>query len=288
MRLVDRVSRFDPWFLQAPDATSRLGLSTLQKSTAAIWMLAYGVPVDACDEYIRLGESTVLEAMKRWVAVIHACFGDTYLRQPTHVDIEKQMRINNACGFPGMFASLDCMHWTWKNCLVAWQGQFQDKDANRSVILEAVTDQSTWFWHAFFGLPGGNNDINVLDRSPLVVNMLRGEGHDITFEVNGHTYPRYYLLTNGIYPQWSCFVHPIHVPQGEMKKHYTKMQEGARKDVKHAFGILQVRWGIEQNPVWQWDLKTISDIMLACIIMHNMIVEDEQGLSLEHLYERPL
>ena len=37
-----------------------------------------------------------------------------------------------------------------------------------------------------------------------------------------------------------------------------------------------------QNPVRQWDLKTISDIM------HNMIVEDEHGLSLEHLYERPL
>ena len=114
-------------------------------------------------------------------------------------DIEKQMQINNARGFPGMFASLDCMHWTWKNCPVAWQGQFQDKDANRSVISEAVADQSTWFWHAFFGLSGGNNDINVLDRSLLVVNMLRGEGHDITFEVNGHTYPRYYLLTNGIY-----------------------------------------------------------------------------------------
>ena len=124
MRLVERVSRFDPWFLQALDATGRLGLSTLQKSTAAIQMLAYGVPADACDEYVRLGESTVLEAMKHWIAAIHACFGETYLRQPTRVDIEKQMRINSARGFPRMFTSLDCMHWTWKNCPVAWQGQF--------------------------------------------------------------------------------------------------------------------------------------------------------------------
>ena len=73
-------------------------------------MLAYGVPADACDEYFRLGESTVLEAMKRWVAAIHACFSETYLRQPTCADIEKQMRINSVRGFPGMFASLDCMH----------------------------------------------------------------------------------------------------------------------------------------------------------------------------------
>jgi hypothetical protein len=34
---------------------------------------------------------------------------------------------------------------------VAWQGQFQDKDKNRSVILEAIADQSLWFWHAFLG-----------------------------------------------------------------------------------------------------------------------------------------
>jgi hypothetical protein len=36
-----------------------------------------------------------------------------------------------------------------------------------------------------------------------------------------------------------------------------------------------------KNPVRQWDLGTIEDIMLVCIILHNMIIEDEQGLSLE-------
>ena len=83
---------------------------------------------------------------------------------------------------------------------MAWQGQFQDKDANCSGILEAIANQSTWFWHAFFGFLGDNNDINVLDRSPLVLNLLKSEGHDMTFYVNGHEYPRFYLLTDGIYP----------------------------------------------------------------------------------------
>jgi hypothetical protein len=55
------------------------------------------------------------------------------------------------------------MHWDWEKCSATWQGQFQDKDKNRSIILEAIADQSLWIWHAFFGLPGGNNDINVLN-----------------------------------------------------------------------------------------------------------------------------
>ena len=172
LHLVHSVCVYDPWFVQKRDALGRLGLSSLQKCTAAIRMLAYGLPADACDEYVRIGETTALVAMRRWVNAIRACFGDTYLRQPTRADLRKQVEINTARGFPGMFGSLDCMHWTWEKCPTAWQGQFQDKDGVRSVILEAIVDQSTWIWHAFFGLSGGNNDINVLDRSPLVVNML--------------------------------------------------------------------------------------------------------------------
>jgi hypothetical protein len=235
-------------------------------------MLAYGVPADACNEYWRLGESTAMEAMKHWVIAIRGCFEAQYLRQLSRADLDWQVQINIARGLPGMFASLDCMHWTWKNCLMAWQGQFQDKDKNRSVILEVIADQSLWFWHAFFGLHGGNNDINVLDRSPLIANLLRGEDQNMSFHVNGHVYPRYYLLTDGIYPQWSCSLQPIHEAQREKLQHYIKVQEGARKDVERAFGVLQARWEIVRNSVRQWDLQTVTHIMIACIIMHNMII----------------
>jgi hypothetical protein len=49
------------------------------------------------------------------------------------------------------------------------------------------------------------------------------------------------------------------------------------------FGVLQARWEIVKNPVRQMDLRTITDIMIACIIMHNMIIEDEQDLGFEKL-----
>lgn len=64
------------------------------------------------------------------------------MRQPTQADFEQQLAINAQRGFPGMFASLDCMHYEWKNCPVAWQGDFGDRDAKSSIILEAIADQS--------------------------------------------------------------------------------------------------------------------------------------------------
>jgi hypothetical protein len=36
--------------------------------------------------------------------------------------------------------------------------------------------------------------------------MLTSEATDMRFVVIGIEYIRYYLLVDGIYPQWSCFV----------------------------------------------------------------------------------
>ena len=67
-----------------------------------------------------------------------------------------------------MFSSLDCMHHVWKNCPKAWQGHYQNRNHERSIVLEAVADQSLWIWHVFFGILGSNNDLTILDRSPLL------------------------------------------------------------------------------------------------------------------------
>jgi hypothetical protein len=83
-------------------------------------MLVYGVAADATDEYCRLGESTAQEGLKQFLNAIRKCFESEFLRQPSRADVEKQMEINRERGFPGMFASLDCMPWSWKDCLVAW------------------------------------------------------------------------------------------------------------------------------------------------------------------------
>jgi hypothetical protein len=66
------------------------------------------------------------------------------------------------------------------------------------------------------------------------------------------------------------------------------MQSAARKDIERAFGILQARWEIVRNPVRAWDLDTISDIMIGCIILYNMNVQDEQHEDFEGIFEQPI
>jgi hypothetical protein len=129
-----------------------------------------------------------MEALKHCAIGVQTCFESTYLRTPTLADLMKQLIINDAKGFSSMFASINCMHYQWKNYPIAWQGQFQDKDTHKNIILEAIVDPSLWMWYAFFGLHGGNNHINVLNRSPLVTDMLRDEPMGPNFFMNGFVY----------------------------------------------------------------------------------------------------
>ncbi|KAK1603282.1 hypothetical protein QYE76_018325 [Lolium multiflorum] len=159
-RIMDGVKIYDDYFRAKVDALGKVGLSSYQKCTAAIRMLAYGIAGDFVDEYTRMSESTALESMYR-------------------------------------------------------------------------------FCRAVIG-----------------------------------------VLLDGIYPPWATLVKTIRNPASEQEARFAKEQEAARKDVERAFGILQARWAIVRHPARAWDVQTLWEVMTACVIMHNMIVEVERDDSL--------
>ena len=56
-------------------------------------------------------------------------------------------------------------------------------------------------------------------------------------------------------------------------------QEGCRKDVERAFGVLQSWFAIVAGPARFWKTNVLHDIMTTCIIMHNMIIKDERDVD---------
>jgi hypothetical protein len=126
---------------------------------------------------------------------------------------------------------------------------------------------------------GSNNDINVLNQSTLFVDQLRGEAPLVQYFVNGRQYTKAYYLADGIYPEWAVFVKSIRAPQSAEHKLFSEKQEGARKDVECAFRILQSRFCILRRPARLYEQGDLENIMLACIILHNMIIEDEKDIE---------
>ncbi|KAI4992431.1 hypothetical protein ZWY2020_051848 [Hordeum vulgare] len=271
LRIVNALGQWSPYFTYRANCSGRIGLSPLQKCTAAMRMLAYGTPADALDEYLKIGKSTSLECMDKFARGVIAVFGGEYLRRPTQEDIERLLQVNESHGFPGMLGSIDCMHWRWEKCPLAWRGQFTRGDYGVPTMILAAS-QDIHIWHAFFGIAGSNNDLNMLNQSPLFFDALKGKAPQVQFSVNENEYSTGYYLADGIYPEWAAFMKTIPHPQTEKHKLFAKHQEGARKDVKRAFGVLQSRFTI-----------SVGKIMRACVILHNMIVEDERDQVNVHI-----
>ncbi|XP_035817130.1 uncharacterized protein [Zea mays] len=188
LRILQGLQQHDSYFTQRVDAT------------------AYGLPSDAVDEYIQIGESTARECLQHFCRGIIAYFSGWYLRTPNEADITRIMHHSESRGFPGMLGSIDCMHWEWQNCPTAWRA-------------------------------------------------------------------------DGIYPNWPTFVKAIRHPYEQKKVYFTQMQESCRKDIERAFGVLQARWAVLRGPAYGWDRSRLTEIITACIIMHNMIVEDEGSFA---------
>jgi len=143
-------------------------------------------------------------------------------------------------------------------------------------VLEAVASYDFWIWHIFFGAPGTMNDLNILDRSSVFDDIINGIALEVNFYVNGTEYHLAYYLTDDIYPKWATFIQSIRLPLGPKNSLFAKTEEAVRKDVECAFGVLQARFAVVKNPSNLWDKEKIANIMRACIILYNMIVEDER------------
>ncbi|KAM1814371.1 hypothetical protein ACFX11_028043 [Malus domestica] len=102
------------------------------------------------------------------------------------------------------------------------------------------------------GFPGMIGSIDLFN------DVLQGKAPKVTYEVNGRMYDGPYYLANGIYP---------------------------RKDVERCFGILQARWAIIRSAARLFDEELLRSIMMTCIILHNMIVEDEYDYEAVDEYE---
>ncbi|KAK9993908.1 hypothetical protein SO802_023611 [Lithocarpus litseifolius] len=178
LRIQSKVETYEPYFIQKRDTVQRLDLSSLQKITTALRMLAYGVAADFMDEYVRIGESTAIEK-----------------------------------------------------------------------------------------------------RSPIFSELEQGRAPAVNYSINGHEYTMGYYLADGIYLKWSTFVKTFPSPRGQKNKLFAKAQEANRKDVERAFGVLQARFAIMRGPARFFYSETLQDIMKACVILHNMIIEDERDVN---------
>ena len=119
LKIASEMSSYDQKIKQQKDATGKPGLSTIQKCTAAMRMLAYGCPADSVDEYVKIGESTCNIYLERFCSKISQLYGNAYPGDPGSTQNEKVLLYNANRGLPGLHSCLDNYCWSWDNCPTA-------------------------------------------------------------------------------------------------------------------------------------------------------------------------
>ncbi|XP_021980712.1 uncharacterized protein LOC110876860 [Helianthus annuus] len=142
-----------------------------------------------------------------------------------------------------------------------------------TLILEAVTSQDSWIWHAYFVMAGANNDIAVLQSSCLLDDVIDGVTPNTSFYTNDVEYKYRYYLVNGIYPEWATLVKAISYRDDGKRLYYNKKQESARKYLER-LRCIKNRWFIITQPSRILEKSKMRNIMYTCIILHNMILKD--------------
>ncbi|KAF5811697.1 putative harbinger transposase-derived protein [Helianthus annuus] len=291
LKIVSDVQAYDEWFQEGLDGRMKKSFTPLQKVTSAIKQLATGNPPDEGDEYLNMSERTSRECLEYFCETVCKRYGGEFLRRPTSHDIALLYQAHeDRHHLPGMLGSLDCTHFVWRMCPTELRGQYMRGDHQYpTVMLEAVVSQDLWIWHAFCGPAGSQNDINVLQQSPLFLAQRNGTAPNCPFQVNNHLYKRGYYLTDGIYPTWSVFVKSFPYPHDPNEKKFKRQHEAARKDVERAFGVLKSKWGILNRPMRSKTVKKIRSIVYTCLILHNMIIKDDgRAIAPVHIQDPPV
>ncbi|KAL9662796.1 hypothetical protein QQ045_027630 [Rhodiola kirilowii] len=112
---------------------------------------------------------------------------------------------------------------------------------------------------------GCNNNTRMYERVSRATRVSRNDRkhrlHALGVDELHDSLARVTLTALWNLPKDSSLVKSIPNPQTEAEKLYTTKHESYRKDVERCFGILQSQWAILRHS--------------ACIILHNMIVEEE-------------
>lgn len=102
----------------------------MQRVTAALRMLAYGVAAEALDEYLQMSEDSILLSLKEFCEWIVELFQEEYLPKPTEQDLKRIMAINAAGDSQGVLVRLTANILSGKCALSHGVGSIKERGRN--------------------------------------------------------------------------------------------------------------------------------------------------------------
>lgn len=208
-------------------------------------------------------------------------YADIFIRMPEgEQEIKDVTDVYEKLGMPGCIGSMDCTHFHWEKCPVWLYNDCKGKYPWPTLVVEAIVNHHRRFMSISPAFAGSNNDINV-SYADKTVQRIREEGlyEDITFKIYTAEGVRLvkglYLLTDGGYNEWRCFMYPEQDPCAALKR-YSEWLESVRKDVECTFGILKGRFRLLKRGIELHSQRDVGALIKCCAIFHNLLLDEDE------------
>lgn len=184
--------------------------------------------------------------------------------------------IRNLQGFPNCCGIMDVTHIQIELPAGNSAADWEDREHNYSMILQAVVDSNYRFLDVFAGCPGSVYDSRVLRISGFYrdcENGLRLDGpHQL---LHGHPMNEY-VIGDSAYPLLPWLMTPYSATEigfSPCKQDFNAKHALTRAVVDEAFGRLKGAWRILHGLLRHPDIQKLSHIIFVCCLLHNIMID---------------
>jgi len=186
-------------------------------------------------EYI--GESTVHVIFKQFVKGVSTHLVPVYIKAPDGPYLEEILGTYARLGFPGCVGSMDCTHVWWEKCPKKFTFDCTGKEGYPTLAFQVIVDHYRRVSHVSRHFFGASNDKEISNNDAYTVGVMSGTLENIEYYVyNDHgdkvLAKGGYLITDGGYPDKSCFVDPDSNRSTREIVLWSEWLESTRKDVE--------------------------------------------------------
>lgn len=267
--------------IPAPLATISSRLISVEKHVAVgVLRLASGTRLFEISEHFGLGKSTISKIVNEFLDALLK-HRKTFLSFPTNAAVLQRIKrgFEMHRGLPNCCGAIDVTHIVMdkphNESAIAWY----DKNKNYSMCLQAIVDMNMRFLDVYAGWPGSTNDARVFRNSSFYHCVERGIYLAGQPFVNGNFHMPEYIVADCNYGLRTWVMVPYETPRTEEQKLFNFKLSSTQTVVERAFERLKQRWQYLNGKISNPDLKYVSKALVACCILHNLLLREEDGVE---------
>ncbi|KAM0026362.1 putative harbinger transposase-derived nuclease domain-containing protein [Helianthus debilis subsp. tardiflorus] len=248
----------------------------------ALRRLSSGDSLIGVANFFGTNHSTVSQVTWRFVEAIEER-GLHHLQWPsTEAEITQiKSKFENIRGLPNCCGVIDTTHIMMllsasDRTVDVWL----DRKDNHSMILQVIVDPEMRFRDIVTGYPGKMDDLSVLQKSCFFDLSEKGERlNGNKLKLREGTEIREYIVGDSGFPLLPWLITPYQGQElPEIKTEFNKRHFATRLVAQRALARLKDVWRMIHGVLWRPDKNRLPRVILACCILHNIVIDMEDGV----------